>query len=246
MANETFTQLPSVSTAQFTDIICAVQANVSVQETLQQIFNLMLSNIVMFNAGNPNGSVAGSTYQLLWDTTDNLLWVCTTTGNAATAVWKTFQGTPTNGQVLIGSTGNAPVLANLSAGTNISITNGAGTITIAATGLAGIGWNNVSGTSATMVADAGYVANNSGLVTLTLPTTAAFGTFIYVQGFGSGGWTIAQNSGQSIHVGSLSTTVGAGGSLSSTNQYDSITLLCVTANTTWTSLGGPQGNLTIV
>ena len=51
------------------------------------------------------------------------------------------QGTPTigtltltNGQLAIGSTGANPVAANISAGTGISVTNGAGTISIAATG----------------------------------------------------------------------------------------------------------------
>lgn len=97
-----------------------------------------------------------------------------------------------------------------------------------------------------MTADNGYVTNNAGLVTLTLPVTAAFGTALAVQGLGAGGWTIAQNAGQNIQVGSVSTTVGAGGSLSSTNRYDSIQILCVVANTTWAMLGGPQGTLTVV
>lgn len=39
----------------------------------------------------------------------------------------------TDGQILIGSTGNAPAAATLTAGSGISITNGAGTITIAQT-----------------------------------------------------------------------------------------------------------------
>jgi hypothetical protein len=152
-----------------------------------------------------------------------------------------------NGQLIIGSSGVNPVAATLTAGTNISITNGAGTITIAATGLAGIGWVNVTSGSQALVADTGYVADFGTLVTFTLPATAAFGTFIYIQGFGAGGWTIAQNSGQQIFVGNHSTTLGATGTLSSTNQYDSITLLCVTANTNWTALGGPQSaGLTIV
>jgi hypothetical protein len=38
----------------------------------------------------------------------------------------------TNGQLIIGRTGLAPVMANLTAGANITITNGSGTITIAA------------------------------------------------------------------------------------------------------------------
>jgi hypothetical protein len=40
----------------------------------------------------------------------------------------------TNGQIPIGSTGAAPVLGTISAGTGISITNGAGSITVAVTG----------------------------------------------------------------------------------------------------------------
>jgi len=91
-----------------------------------------------------------------------------------------------------------------------------------------------------MVADNGYVSNNAGLVTLTLPTTAAFGTAISIIGKGAGGWAIAQNSGQNVQVGSVSSTVGAGGSVASTNRFDSIDLLCTTANTTWTVQGGPQ------
>ena len=41
-------------------------------------------------------------------------------------------GAATNGQLVIGRTGLSPLLATLTAGTNISITNGAGSITIAA------------------------------------------------------------------------------------------------------------------
>ncbi|WP_374028910.1 beta strand repeat-containing protein [Bdellovibrio bacteriovorus] len=45
----------------------------------------------------------------------------------------------TNGQVLIGSTGAAPQAATLTAGSGVSITNGAGSITIATTGAAPTG-----------------------------------------------------------------------------------------------------------
>lgn len=254
-AEQMFTSLPTTGAAQLTDIICAVQGYVSptnlglsVQESLQQVYNLFQSNIILFNAGNPNGAVAGSTFQLLWDTTDKLLWVCTTSGTASTAVWTPSFGTLANGQIIVGSTAGVPAPATLTAGTNISIANAANSITISATGLAGIGWVNVTGTTQPMIADTGYVADNAGLVTLTLPTVAAFGTIIYVQGFGSGMWKIAQNASpaQQIFIGADATTAGSGGSVAATNQYDSVALLCVQANTTWTSLGGPEGNLTIV
>ena len=59
-------------------------------------------------AGNPNGNVAGyaatstTPPSTCWDTTDGLLWICTTSGSASTAGWiaqaplasPTFTGTP--------------------------------------------------------------------------------------------------------------------------------------------------------
>lgn len=233
-----FTSLPTVSSAQMTDIICAVQGytasplnlGLSVQETLQQVYNLFQANVILFNAGNPNGAVAGNTYQLCWDTSNFILYVCTTSGTAMTAVWsKSIQ---------------------LTAGSNISISQAGNNITIAATSIPGVSWTNVTGTSQNMVADGGYVAANAGTVTLTLPVTAAFGTILYVVGQGSGGiggWSIAQNSGQQINIGNIASTIGVGGSVSSTNTFDSLVLLCTVANTTWTALGAPQSSgLTIV
>jgi len=156
-----------------------------------------------------------------------------------------WSGTLTSGQLIIGSTGATPTAATLTAGPGVSISNGAGSITISGTG-SGIGWTEVTGTTQTIVADNGYVANNAGVVTFTLPTTAAFGTAISIIGKGAGGWAIAQNANQSIQVGSVSTTVGNTGSLASTNRFDSIDLICTTANLIWTTLGGVQGALTVV
>ncbi len=48
---------------------------------------------VIVYAGNPNGNLAGVqggngvTPSIVWDTSDNLFWVCTTTGSDSTAVW---------------------------------------------------------------------------------------------------------------------------------------------------------------
>lgn len=106
-------------------------------------------------------------------------------------------------------------------------------------------WTDVTGTSATMVANNGYMADNAGLVTLTLPATAAQFTMLQIAGNGAGGWTIAQGAGQSINFGNVTSTVGVGGSISSTNKYDQLTLMCVVADTTWT-VRSSVGNLTIV
>lgn len=58
---------------------------------------------------------------------------------SGTAGLLTSAGAATNGQLLIGSTGAAPVRAALTQGTGISITNGAGSITINNTGVTSVG-----------------------------------------------------------------------------------------------------------
>jgi hypothetical protein len=157
----------------------------------------------------------------------------------------TSLGPLTNGQLAIGSTGADPTAATLTAGTGVSITNGAGSITINAAG-GGLTWNDVTGTSASAAINNGYLSDNAGLVTVTLPVTAAQFSVIRVAGFGAGGWKIAQNASQLIQFGSAAaTTTGTGGSLASTNRYDAVEIICVVANTTWLVLSS-VGNITIV
>jgi len=163
-------------------------------------------------------------------------------GSGTGAITATAQ--PASGELLIGSVGVDPVLATLTAGTGITITEGAGSITIDSTA-GGVTWNEETGTSATMVVNNGYITNNAGLVTMTLPATAALGDLIQVNGKGAGGWLIAQNAGQTVHFLAQSTTAGAGGSLASTVQYDCVTYRCITANTTWV-VETVVGNLTVV
>ncbi len=162
--------------------------------------------------------------------------------NAAAPIWTASM---TDGQIVIGFTGGTPVAATLTAGTGMSITNAAGSITLSAAGGA-YSWNEITTTSATMVASNGYIANNASLVTLTLPATSSVGDSIYVAGKGAGLFKVAQNAGQSISISGSTTTPGVLGSLTIVNQYDSFQLLCITANTGWMVLSGPQGALTIV
>lgn len=131
----------------------------------------------------------------------------------------------------------------ITAGSGISVTPTANSITIATTG-SGLAWVNVAGTSQVMAVNTGYIANNAGLVTFTLPVTAAQGSIIRVAGQGVGGWTIIENTGQSINFGSSPTTITTG-SLSSSNRFDVVELLCTVANTTFNVLSA-QGNLTVV
>lgn len=109
----------------------------------------------------------------------------------------------------------------------------------------GITWNTVSGTSQSAAVNNGYITNNANLVTVTLPSTASVGDMVEIAGKGAGGWKVAQNSGQVIHMDGVDSTTGTGGSLASTIRYDAVRLLCITANTDWLVLSG-IGNLTVV
>ena len=187
--------------------------------------------------------------QILYSSSANVIGGITAT--ASGAMYTNATGVPafaalTDGQVLVGSTAGYPIPATLTAGTGISISNGANTITIT-NSFTGATWNDVTGTSQGMAVNNNYLANHATLlVTLTLPAIAAFGSMITVQGYGPGLFTIAQNAGQTIHFGDKNTTTGAGGSITALNRYNSITLLCAVANTDWTVVNGPQGDFTIV
>jgi hypothetical protein len=150
----------------------------------------------------------------------------------------------TAGQVLIGTTASDPVGATLTAGSGISITSVTGSITIAATG--GFTYNSAASGTQAMVANNGYYVNNgASVVAFTLPSTCAAGARLAIVGYATGGWTLAQNSGQSIQFGNVTTTVGAGGSLASSNYGDCVELLCVVADTTFVAYDA-VGNLTYV
>ena len=112
-------------------------------------------------------------------------------------------------------------------------------------GSGGITWNEVTGTTQAASVNAGYIANNAALVTITIPTTAAVGDVVRVTGKGAGGWKIAQNASEIIHFLGTNTTTGTGGSLASTGTYDGVEIVCVVANTEWV-VASSMGNITIV
>jgi hypothetical protein len=149
-----------------------------------------------------------------------------------------------DGQLIIGSTSGRPIAALLTPGAGINIVNASNSITISSTN--SVPTTVVTGTSQTMASNNAYVSNNAGVVTFTLPATFAVGDIFQIMGLGAGGWAIAQNASQLIHFGNEVTTTGTGGSLASTNAFDSIILKAVVANTTLVVLGGPQGNITYV
>lgn len=156
-----------------------------------------------------------------------------------------YVGPLSNGQLLIGSTGAAPVAASLTAGANITITPGPGTLTIASTGGGGSGltWNFVSA-STTMVPDNGYVLTGGANQVFTLPAVAAQGTLLRVVSAGSALWSIAQQAGQQIRFGGVNSTLGITGGLAARDPGDGVQLLCIVANTIWLAIDS-FGNITV-
>jgi hypothetical protein len=100
-------------------------------------------------------------------------------GNGTSAL--TALGVATNGQIPIGRTGLSPVLANITAGTNVTVTNGSGSITIAASlttltanldgagyNIYGLGWLSGDGQNE------GIAINSAGKVFIGSSTPTAF------------------------------------------------------------------------
>lgn len=151
----------------------------------------------------------------------------------------------TDGQLIIGSTSGSPAAATLTAGTGVTITNASNAITINAAG-GGLTWTVVTGTTQAAAVNSGYIANNAGQVTVTLPATSAVGDIVAVTGINNAtGWKIAQNAGNQIFFGVTSTTAGAGGSLTSAATRDVVWLLCTSTNANWQVVSS-IGNITVV
>ena len=138
--------------------------------------------------------------------------------------------TPVDGS---GSTGTPPFnvqLINLDGSIGITSDPGNHRLIFSYTGIAGTTWIVVT-TDQTLVHNEGYFANGGGNLNFTLPATASVGDTFQVVAMSAGGWTIAQNAGQSIGIANLTTTVGTGGSIASINQGDWIEIVCNVTNT---------------
>jgi len=191
--------------------------------------------------------VGGGTFTVVASETDGGLSVTDLTQHAPVIGGGSGALTPlgplTNGQLIIGSTGAAPVAAALVSGdASVTITPGAGSIDLAAAG-GGLAWSVEAGAAVAAAVDSGYITNRGAGITYTIPTTAAVGSIIRICSI-AGLWTIAQNAAESIVFGAFTTTVGVGGSLVATNVGDTIEIINTVADTQWAVLSS-VGNITI-
>lgn len=108
---------------------------------------------------------------------------------------------------------------------NFSVT-ATGFVSIAGGG--GMTWTEVTGTSQSAAVGNGYVANNAGLVTVTLPATCAIGDTVKVVGKGAGLFRITHPSTNNIFFVDTGYT-----NITALERYDSISVRCITANSQW-------------
>lgn len=146
------------------------------------------------------------------------------------------------------STGNVQQVSGLGSSGQVLTSSGAAALPVWATPTA-----NYFPTSIVVVDTQALAVNHiyvsadvTDPVDYTLPASSAVGSIIRITGIATGnGWTVVQDTDQYIQLGSSSTTVGAGGSLASTNANDTIEMLCVEADLGWVVLSS-VGNITIV
>lgn len=135
---------------------------------------------------------------------------------------------PTNGQIPIGN-GTNYVAASITAGANITITPGAGTLTIASSGGSGVlPYVGIAGTTQTAAVNTGYINQNAAATTITLPVAPALGSIVAVQGLGAAGWILVAGAGGTINVGQTASSVG--GSVTSAANFDTIQVVAIAAN----------------
>ena len=135
--------------------------------------------------------------------------------------------------------------AAITAGVGISVTPGANTITIAATGSGSFTWSVITANQ-TAAVNNGYFANKAGTLALLLPAASAVGDTIEVTNENTAlGVQFTQAAGQQILIGNTNTTLGAGGTLTSSAVGDTLKIVCYIANTIW-RVTSVVGNWTVV
>lgn len=162
-----------------------------------------------------------------------------------------IQETPApNVETLTGDTGGAVppdgvFNINILGGPNIDVdgTPGSNTLIISATVPGGFTWNDITSSTQNLLNNNGYIANNAGGVTFTLPNTAVVGDEFRVTGI-QGSWIVTQNAGQIMHFGNQTTSIGTPGKLAATNARDSIFFICVVTDTEFQVISS-IGNITI-
>lgn len=174
---------------------------------------------------------------------DNTGTILTTGATVTVGQGGTGQTTYTDGQLLIGnSVGNTLTKATLTAGSGISITNGNGSITIAASGASG------TVTSVGLSAPAMFTVTNSPVTSSGTLTLTYSGTALPAANGGTGQTTYTDGQlliGNSVGNTLSKATLTAGSGVSISNGNGSITISATGSGGTVTSVGWTGGIVSI-
>lgn len=133
--------------------------------------------------------------------------------------------------------------------TGIATTSGSGNTVSIYVPPGGINWVVITQASepSNFVINTGYICQSGGTgnVSIALPATSSVGDMIEIVLSGATTWTITQGASQQIRIADSQTTLGAGGSLSTTGTGDHVRLVCEADDTLWVAVGF-IGNLTVV
>lgn len=191
---------------------------------------------VIQKAGAPSAAAVDPALGTLYvDTTANAMYALVDK-TGAVATWALLGGGSSDVNTLTPDSGTSPVVPvggtiTLAGGTGVSTVGGANSMTFNVVG-GGLKTTVSAATPSTVAINTRLVPNTGGLYTANMPAVAAVGSVIQITGNGAGGWLLQCGAGQTINSSGGSTS--SGGSLASTNRYDSIRIVCVVANTTWT------------
>lgn len=133
--------------------------------SIDPVWSSDFSTVAQFavNAGTPNGNVAGTAgtfgglpSSVIWDITNNILYVCTTTGNAATAVW-TAVNAASSGAGVLGMPGG-----------RLTLTSGVPVLSTDVTGTGSVFYTPYQGNQIPIWGGAAYTMQTFAELTLTL------------------------------------------------------------------------------
>ena len=210
-------------------------------------------------AGNPNGKVAGVqggngiSPTIVWDTNDNILWFCTTTGTASSAVWQGLapltgnsnyafnvaDATTSTEAVALQQLQNNTLAVNFTSGvfSNIQVFTSSGTFTVPA-GVSKVKVTVVGGGGGGAGTNSGYGAGYNGGGNGGAGG-AAIGVFSVTPG---PAYTVTVGAGGAAGTGAAPPTNGGAGGTSSFGSLASATGGVEGSNTNGGNAGGTGGS----
>jgi hypothetical protein len=199
-----------------------------------------IGTVIIIGKDPVNGSQGDLWYLANFDSSGDAIWLQLLTGAASPGIDSI---TTDDGAPPVDPDGNGNV--NIVGGIGCTVTGqGPGdTVTIDVMA-GGFDFELIQTATHTIETGHGYFADRGAGVTFTMPATANVGDRFIVTTVNAGGFTINENAGQDIRIGSAITTVTTG-SLASTAIGDCLEIVCYIQDTNFLVLDS-MGNITVV